>query len=1195
MRRLLTPLLFFVFSGAIGQSIVSGTVSDKGTTEPIPFVYVFDETNKRGTLTNELGQYELPVSQFPTTLTFYHVGYKRIDLRVNSSLKAIDMELETAFLLDSVQVRARDQTSLFKILNQSFHRLRSQLSKSRSAKAFYRQTSKNGSVHNELFEIFYDLSFNQSGIRDWELTAGRYALAGEVKDGFVYNKNFTLINRILRVFKPDVEYFALPIQENPEEYFDLKVSKIINEDDGQILVMDFWPAEERDLGFSVLRGQLYIDINTYDVIRMKGVFDDDNFRMVTFNAVQGDIKEYELGVDISFKRSEDQLLLDYISVNQQFDVHESADKIVPVRTKSTLVCYEYPDKKLDLATRYNNAGDRENIEAINYDKQFWENNPIVKRTPVEKEVIADFERNRKFGSIYFNNKNQVSFLANLENDPLVKLLKNKFSSALTQQEKVYLHTDKEAYLVGDILWFKGYILEAGNHALTDSSRVLYVDLISPLDEVIETRVVRIDEMGQTSGEFDIQPDYQSGTYTLRAYTRRMTAFDNAFFFRKDIEIVTNIQPSIELKEELELRCQFFPEGGDMVQGLSSQLAFEITDQYGNPLAARGTILDNEGQQVTVFASDQSGRGSLFFTPKEDKKFTAKVEFQGYEAGFELPEILASGYVLRVSNRVDKNLNARVLASLDNEGKELYLIGHTRGNVVYQSKGVVTNRILDFEIPRNRIPGGILHLTLMDSSMRLFGERLTYVHSELNHLRSDVKLNRRKLSKRDQIKLDIKVEDDLGNPVVADFSVSVTDKSKVSVDKRLAMASYALINSDVPNVDARIQNLLENYDRENQRNIDLIMLTNGWRRFTWQGLMDDGDITNHEKGLKICGSVGKSAIRKFAGKEITLVHFKESGYYTSMIAEDGSFCFDGVDISGSSEIYLEIEGEDRSEKLALQLNSVELPSVGLSPKKRLRAKTKNIPLLSDTTFITLSSDFQLLEEVTVESSTLDDAPSESREFAPARQVIRNVERYSSVTSALRKQIPFFRVVDEGNAQSTIRFGGRGTSGNPLVLLNGLNVSDQVDPVRIFGNEELQTQTLRNPLMDLLKSIPTDEIDRIEVLYGPEAAFYGRYSTNGVIAIYTKNDLSSVSVGINTYLYDGYFASRQFYSPDYSVEKNIAQDSRTTLFWSPNIRTNENGKAQVSFYNTDVTEAIDIVLEGTSGDGRFISKTVEFVPD
>ena len=1195
MKKLRALMLFFIGSSAFAQSIVTGTVSDSGTSEPIPFVYVFDENNRRGTLTNELGQYELPVSQFPIRLTFYHVGYKRVDIPVESSIDAIDVGLETAFLLDSVQVKARDQSNLFKILNQSFHRLRSQLSDTKSAKAFYRQVSRNGATHNELFEMFYDLSFNQSGISDWELTAGRYALAGEVQDRFVYNKNFTLINRIMRVFKPDVEYFALPIQKDPAEYFDLRANKLIKDDEDEILVMDFWPAEDRDRGFSVFRGQLFIDIKTYDVIRMKGVFDDDNFRMVQFNAVNGEVKDYELGVDISFKRNADELLLDYISVKQEFDVHEVDGDILPVETNSTLVCYEYAEEQFDLARRYSANSDREKIDAINYDKQFWEDNPIVKRTPVEKAVISDFEKGRKFGSIYFNNKNQVSFLANLENDPLVKMLRDKFSSAVTQQEKVYLHTDKEAYLVGDILWYKGYVLEAGNHTLTDSSRVLYVDLIDPSDEIVATRMTRIDEVGQTFGEFDIEPDFQSGSYTIRAYTKRMTDFDNDFFFRKDLEVVTNIQPVLEAKEELQLRCQFFPEGGDMVRGLSSQLAFEITDQYGNPLAARGTIVDRQGAEVTVFASDKSGRGSLFFTPQPGMEYSSKVEFQGYEGIFDLPQILNSGYVMRVSNRTGRNLNARVLASLDQEGKELYLIGHTRGNVVYQSKGIVANRILDFEIPRNRIPGGILHLTLMDSAMRLFGERLTYVHSTIDHLKSDIKLNRKKLNKRDQIKVDIRVEDDLGNPVVADFSMSVTDKSKVSVDNRLALSSYALINSDVPNADTRLHHLLSNFDKQNQRSIDLIMLTNGWRRFTWQGLIDDSDIPSFEKGLEICGTVSSSGIKKFAGKEITLVHFKASGYYTTQIEEDGSFCFEGVDVTGSAEIYLEIEGEDRAQRLGISLDPVTAPNVAVTRKQRKFSRIQKVPVLSDTAFITLTSDYQLLDELTIESSAIDESDEQTRVVAPARQVIRNVEKYTSVTTALRKEIPFFRVVDEGQTQSRIRFGGRGTDGDPLVLLNGLNVSEQIDPSRTYAPEGGRTHTLRNPLLDLLKSIPTDEIDRIEILYGPEAAFYGRYSTNGVIAIYTKNNFSSVSVGINTYLYDGYFASREFYAPDYSVENQIEKDSRTTLFWSPNIRTNENGKAQVSFYNTDVTQAIDIVLEGTSGDGRFISKTIEFVPD
>ena len=61
------------------------------------------------------------------------------------------------------------------------------------------------------------------------------------------------------------------------------------------------------------------------------------------------------------------------------------------------------------------------------------------------------------------------------------------------QEKVYLHFDNTGYFKGETIWFKGYVVRADTGKPTDLSGVLYVELVNPSGDVVETRKLPIQE------------------------------------------------------------------------------------------------------------------------------------------------------------------------------------------------------------------------------------------------------------------------------------------------------------------------------------------------------------------------------------------------------------------------------------------------------------------------------------------------------------------------------------------------------------------------------------------------------------------------------------------------------------------------------------------------------------------------------
>jgi len=118
------------------------------------------------------------------------------------------------------------------------------------------------------------------------------------------------------------------------------------------------------------------------------------------------------------------------------------------------------------------------------------------------------------------------------------------------------------------------------------------------------------------------------------------------------------------------------------------------------------------------------------------------------------------------------------------------------------------------------------------------------------------------------------------------------------------------------------------------------------------------------------------------------------------------------------------------------------------------------------------------------------------------------------------------------------------------------------------------------ISFLYSLPVTEIESVDVFKGVEAAIFGSQGGNGAIAFYTKRGIKGYlpPLGIQNLEYVGYAVAKEFYKPKYDVnqDNDNIPDRRVTLHWEPSIRTNENGRTYIEFYNHD-TELSDIRIE------------------
>lgn len=102
------------------------------------------------------------------------------------------------------------------------------------------------------------------------------------------------------------------------------------------------------------------------------------------------------------------------------------------------------------------------------------------------------------------------------------------------RERVYLQTDKQFYLSGELVWMK-FIATDLDQRLSDVSKVGYVELLDSASAVVQARLVL--EKGVGNGCLQLPSTLPTGNYRLVAYTRYMRNEGEEVFFEKPLAVV----------------------------------------------------------------------------------------------------------------------------------------------------------------------------------------------------------------------------------------------------------------------------------------------------------------------------------------------------------------------------------------------------------------------------------------------------------------------------------------------------------------------------------------------------------------------------------------------------------------------------------------------------------------------------------
>ena len=369
------------------------------------------------------------------------------------------------------------------------------------------------------------------------------------------------------------------------------------------------------------------------------------------------------------------------------------------------------------------------------------------------------------------------------------------------KEKIYIQFDKPNYYVGEDIWFKTYLINAETHTPQTLSNVVYVELINPSNEILETKTIKITD-GGGGGNFELSPSLITGEYTVRAYTNFMRNFNSAYFFRKKIYIkalnsdgTINKVPNTNVIDKSKPDIQFFPEGGDLVNGFLNRVGFKAIDINGEGIDIEGTISDNTGKRILRLKSAKFGMGMFEFVPKQDNSYKLNIVHQGTELIYNLPNAINRGVVMQITEHKN-DFRVTLQSSLNYGLNNFSFIGTQRNGVVFRAELAGSKNNAAIKVLKSSLEQGIVQFTLFDNKKPLC-ERLSFYETDKTNVAINIKPSKQEYGKRELVELEIYLDSILQPKTQTNMSIAVTDMSAVETNPYgLDIKSQLLLSSEL---------------------------------------------------------------------------------------------------------------------------------------------------------------------------------------------------------------------------------------------------------------------------------------------------------------------------------------------------------------------------------------------------------------
>ncbi len=635
---------------------------------------------------------------------------------------------------------------------------------------------------------------------------------------------------------------------------------------------------------------------------------------------------------------------------------------------------------------------------------------------------------------------------------------------------------------------------------------------------------------------------------------------------------------------------FYPEGGDLIDGLKTTVAFEARNEFGKPADVEGVVVDDKDRVITSFKSFHQGMGAFLITPtgKESVKITKP---EGITKKYALPKPKSDGVSMSVDAMTSKTaVKATLRAKKASEGT---LVGSMRGKMYFKKEIALNAGETTVDIPTTDLPAGVLQLTLLDKAGVEQAERLVFT-GKARLMSVAVKTDKEKYLPREKVELAVKTLDENGKPISAALSLAVVDDKLLSFadDKQGNILSKLLFEPDLKGNIDEPNFYFDPKEQKAEQALDYLMMTRGWRKFEWKPLMKN---TFQPERLVVAGTVVDGATQKpMSGVKVALKDTSKKIIAEMLTNESGQFAIRYVDFSQPVTVSIEKDGYYKRERTLTEqprLLRAEMwkreagagvivgqaiyygrPIVGA----KVQLKDTRFEAVTDSngayTFVGVP-----LKDYTVQFNHQTYGGHSVKAMPTADAVARADFDYAKMAlpaPAMARNLRGFGggEVDEGFGLAApggaLREPMKAEAKHAMPPQIDNEVADaalNVATAPILGEEAVQEL-----IVDQKRKEQAVEKD---MEAKPARQRFGRMPTKPFIPE-------------AQYQMMPFYRARVFAAPDYSKDQTpkTRTDFRSTVFWKSNLITDATtGEATLSFYNSDDVTSFRITVEGVAEQG------------
>lgn len=748
---------------------------------------------------------------------------------------------------------------------------------------------------------------------------------------------------------------------------------------------------------------------------------------------------------------------------------------------------------------------------------------------------------------------------------LVFLVISAVTSVMAQTDTephdfVYLLPSKEISETGEDLWFKAYLINSQTLAPSDRSHTLYLQLRTASDSVVWSEKYPL-VSGRSNGHIYIGTEWPQGEYFMEGYTKTSFSSDSSqAILPRRIRVVDRVSQMDNISKQAikndanqklssKYRFDLFPEGGHLIYGINSVVAFKATYGNGLPEDVSGIVLE-DGKKISTIKTLHDGMGCFSLTPKLGKEYKVFLDNGGT---IPFPSIEREGISLRVSKNNAKGISLLVSSSED-APQNILITAKQNGMLCCTAEGIVKGKRV-IKIPTEYFTlQGIVEITLFDALKRPVAERLVYVNPE-KKLSITATTDQKQYNSRDTGKVCLQVTDASGNPIKAELAVSVFDKAYLYQPGHENILSHCFLSEQIR---GNIFNPTYYFDEQNEdrlQSLDLLMLTQGWRNYVW----DSEPMPT--RPLLADGVSGMQVTKRNINSKTQIIKTSSANGDSRFVFTDSLGRFE-IDPQLMEEmpghIYLKPMLTNKYKAKIFVENAFD--TINVYRLARPHYLTQNQFLETNEDELTISSDEEavLLKEIVVKAK---------HKSVRRDKMMGYLDSLANVDSRGPEWVCVHR---DYKTNEEYRF------------LNDYISDFTLHPDGTPCNGERKEAPIPGETYLVVKAASVEgDSDHWVITRKMEIVYPKR--------IFTDEQLLKMYDMVKT---KGYYPKREFYQPDYLDLQSSSPDSRNLLQWQPEVITDSNGIAEISLAASDINTEFIGLVEAIDGTGLMGCQTFCF---